>query len=183
MISGTYPASTSEPAWRVGRRSRTDLFSNLQLGGIGPKLGSVRDRRHEDSPCYCRRMRFTCGQTADALAVGLVMVLVGARVRGDSTSTRTSGAAAWIRGDMVEISGGSFAMGCDDVTASDSQKPVHAATVATFRLDRTEVTVAAYGECVRAGRCGEPEAYRDERGNYRSFCNWRHPQGRAKHIP
>lgn len=72
-------------------------------------------------------------------------------------------------------------MGCDDVTASDSQKPVHAATVATFRLDRTEVTVAAYGECVRAGRCGEPEAYRDERGNYRSFCNWRHPQGRATH--
>ena len=124
-------------------------------------------------------MRFS--PAVDALAVGLVVGLVGAECATTCTTTRMSGPAEWIRGNMVEIPAGSFGMGCDDATASDNQKPVHAVTVASFRLDRTEVTVAAYGECVRAGRCSEPEAFRDERGNYRSFCNWRHPQGRATH--
>ena len=32
-----------------------------------------------------------------------------------------------------------------------------------------------------AGKCAEPEAYLDERGNHRSFCNWRHPEGRGRH--
>ena len=124
-------------------------------------------------------MRFS--PTVDALAVGLVMVLIGVECATTCATARMSGPAEWIRGNMVEIPGGSFAMGCDDATASDSQKPVHAVAVASFRLDKTEVTVEAYGECVRAGRCGEPEAYLDERGNYRSFCNWRHPQGRLAH--
>jgi formylglycine-generating enzyme required for sulfatase activity len=82
---------------------------------------------------------------------------------------------------MARISGGSFAMGSDAQDANENEKPVHQVTVADFWLDRTEVTVGAYAACVRAGKCGEPEPYTPERGNYRVFCNWRHPEGRAAH--
>ena len=82
---------------------------------------------------------------------------------------------------MIEIPGGVFAMGTDDKDANLNEKPVHQVKVASFRLDRTEVTVEAYGACVAAGKCGEPERYLGERGNYRTFCNWRHPEGRGNH--
>jgi formylglycine-generating enzyme required for sulfatase activity len=83
--------------------------------------------------------------------------------------------------DMVAISGGDFFMGSDSADANENEKPVHPVRVAAFLLDRTEVTVAAYAECVRAGACRAPEAFLDERGNYRVFCNWQHPQGRDRH--
>jgi hypothetical protein len=63
-------------------------------------------------------------------------------------------------GDMVHIAGGSF--GRQHISA--------------FEMDRTEVTVAAYAECVRAGRCGTPRT-----GGYydwgvaswsRGYYNW-----------
>jgi formylglycine-generating enzyme required for sulfatase activity len=82
---------------------------------------------------------------------------------------------------MAHISGGSFAMGSDASDANEDEKPVHPVTVADFWLDRTEVTVGAYAGCVRAGKCGEPEPHTAERGNYRVFCNWHHPEGRATH--
>jgi formylglycine-generating enzyme required for sulfatase activity len=50
-----------------------------------------------------------------------------------------------------------------------------------FRLDRTEVTVQAYAECVRARACTEPDAYSDKGGSYRIFCNWKHPHNRSLH--
>jgi formylglycine-generating enzyme required for sulfatase activity len=84
-------------------------------------------------------------------------------------------------GEDIEIPGGSFAMGSDEQGTPDNERPVHLVTVATFRLDRTEVSVAAYGACVRAGACSEPDAYRHERGTRRIFCNWKHPEGRATH--
>jgi len=83
--------------------------------------------------------------------------------------------------DMVAIPGGAFSMGSDSADANANEKPVHRVAVAPFLLDRTEVTVASYAECVRAGACRAPEAFVDERGNYRVFCNWQHPQGRANH--
>jgi formylglycine-generating enzyme required for sulfatase activity len=82
---------------------------------------------------------------------------------------------------MVAIPGGTFAMGSDGADANPSEKPIHSVTVAAFRLDRTEVTVAEYGECVRARACSEPEPYTNEPANYRVFCNWHHPEGRASH--
>jgi formylglycine-generating enzyme required for sulfatase activity len=80
---------------------------------------------------------------------------------------------------MVQIPAGTFAMGCADGEANE--RPVHPVKVASLQLDKTEVTVADYGACVATGTCSEPEAFRDERGNFRSFCNWRHPEGRLRH--
>jgi len=83
--------------------------------------------------------------------------------------------------EMVAILGGSFAMGSEAPEANESEKPVHKVQVASFRLDKTEVTVADYAACVRQGKCSEPEAYRNERGDFRICCNWRHPEGRQRH--
>jgi len=95
-------------------------------------------------------------------------------------------AATCVRGGpkaslMAQIAGGTFAMGSVAQDANDNEKPVHQVTVADFWLDRTEVTVGAFADCVHAGKCSEPEAYTAERGNFRVFCNWRHPEGRASH--
>lgn len=72
-------------------------------------------------------------------------------------------------------------MGSDSPAASNNERPIHDVTVAPFLLDRTEVTVAAYAECVRQGACSAPDGFVSESGRYRVFCNWQHPQGRASH--
>ena len=71
---------------------------------------------------------------------------------------------------MVALPGGTFQMGSTD--GDDDEQPVHEVTLRAFALDRTEVTVAAYGACVAAGRCKEPET-----GEY---YNWR-VSGREGH--
>jgi formylglycine-generating enzyme required for sulfatase activity len=54
--------------------------------------------------------------------------------------------------DMLQVPGGTFTMGADGVGESDEQ-PAHAVTIASFWLDRTEVTNSAYLGCVQAGKC------------------------------
>jgi hypothetical protein len=57
---------------------------------------------------------------------------------------------------MTHVPGGSFLMGHDG-SDDDMEKPAHQVTVAPFCIDTTEVTQAAYGACVDAGRCERPE--------------------------
>jgi sulfatase modifying factor 1 len=98
-----------------------------------------------------------------------------------STCGCRTGASAWIGRDVVTIPGGSFLMGSDAPDASEDERPVHRVTVATFRLDRTEVTVKAYRACVEARACTEPDGYAPEKGNYHVFCNWKRPDRRDNH--
>jgi formylglycine-generating enzyme required for sulfatase activity len=72
--------------------------------------------------------------------------------------------------DMVAIPGGSFWMGSD---ASAEERPRFETRLAPFCLHRTEVSVAAYAECVTAGIC-EPAHTK------RHFCNAER-RGRADH--
>ncbi len=83
--------------------------------------------------------------------------------------------------DMVSVAGGAFEMGSDDSWANEDELPVHGVVVPGFLLDRTEVTVAAYAQCVRSGACTEPDRYQSLRADRRAFCNWRHPEERADH--
>lgn len=46
----------------------------------------------------------------------------------------------------------------------DKEKPMHGVKVGTFRMSKTEVTVAQYRACVKAGRCTKP--------NTGKYCNW-----------
>ena len=88
---------------------------------------------------------------------------------------------------MVEIPSAEFAMGCSsarDPSCAPTEQPVHSVTVERFRIDRDEVTSAAYAACVAAGRCtaaaGAPVVEHAARpiGNVtwsqaRAFCAWR----------
>jgi formylglycine-generating enzyme required for sulfatase activity len=55
---------------------------------------------------------------------------------------------------MALIPGGTFRMGSDE---REDERPVHAVAVASFCMDLTEVTVAAYAACVSRGACTRPE--------------------------
>jgi len=68
---------------------------------------------------------------------------------------------------MVRVPAGEFFSGCNEEVDSEcyeDEKPGKKRYVSAFAIDGTEVTVEAYRECVRAGRCKEP-------GTGRS-CNW-----------
>jgi sulfatase modifying factor 1 len=64
----------------------------------------------------------------------------------------------------VTIPAGIFLMGSSLLRGDPEERPPHEAIVASFWLDQTEVTLAAYRECSTTGRCREP------RVNDR-FCN------------
>lgn len=57
---------------------------------------------------------------------------------------------------LIRLRGGTFSMGSD--AGEVSEKPAHRVTVPTFFMDQTEVTVAQYRECVKAGPCAPPDA-------------------------
>jgi formylglycine-generating enzyme required for sulfatase activity len=54
--------------------------------------------------------------------------------------------------DMLLVPGGSFTMGADTGGEGD-EHPAHTVTLDAFWLDKTEVTNAAWDECVAAGAC------------------------------
>ena len=58
---------------------------------------------------------------------------------------------------LVSIPGGTFRMG--SATGEPDERPVHAVRLQPFELQRTEVTQAAYGRCVRAGACRPARRY------------------------
>jgi iron(II)-dependent oxidoreductase len=60
--------------------------------------------------------------------------------------------------DMLPVPGGSFTMGSDKGGERD-EEPAHQVTIKGFLLDKTEVTNAAYLECVAAKVC---RPYRDD---------------------
>jgi formylglycine-generating enzyme required for sulfatase activity/serine/threonine protein kinase len=63
------------------------------------------------------------------------------------------------RPELVEIPGGVFLMGRNDVSTTDSktQYPAHEVKVRPFLIDRTEVTNAEYADFVRETRYKSPE--------------------------
>jgi eukaryotic-like serine/threonine-protein kinase len=56
---------------------------------------------------------------------------------------------------MVPIPAGVFRMGSSDGDADE--RPVHEVSIASFCIDTTEVTVAAYEACVTASICSRPQ--------------------------
>jgi formylglycine-generating enzyme required for sulfatase activity len=67
-------------------------------------------------------------------------------------------ADATVRGpdDMLLVPGGTFSMGSERGGEGD-ERPVHAVTLSSFWLDKTEVTQAAYDACVTARVCTAPD--------------------------
>ncbi len=81
--------------------------------------------------------------------------------------------------DMVRIPAGRFFMGADDDEEGlKNAKPSHNVTLSSFCIDRTEVTVAAYEACSKAGACRRasskvswPKIKPDAVKRYSPLCN------------
>ena len=56
---------------------------------------------------------------------------------------------------LVYVQEGKFKMGRDDAIAPD-QGPMHAVSLDSFWIDKTEVTNQMYEKCVEAGTCEAP---------------------------
>ena len=82
-------------------------------------------------------------------------------------------------GEMVSIPGGTYQMGDTDL----GDGPFHGVTVPSFRMGKTEVTVAQYQSCVTAGTCTAPGSGCTQSGDdapvvcvtwdqSKAYCNW-----------
>lgn len=78
---------------------------------------------------------------------------------------------------QVQIPPGCFRLGSYQGYADE--RPAHKVCLDRFAMDRTEVTVAAFGRCVAAGRCKPPTAFEPSHP-VRRGCNWQRP-GRSRH--
>ncbi len=58
--------------------------------------------------------------------------------------------ASLLLAEMVSVPGGTFTMGGG---VEDDEKPAHKVTVKSFKMDKSEVTNAAYNKCVASGKC------------------------------
>ncbi|MCK6587415.1 MAG: formylglycine-generating enzyme family protein [Polyangiaceae bacterium] len=76
--------------------------------------------------------------------------------------------------DMIEIPAGIFLMGSRIEQGSPEERPAHEVAVASFYLDKTEVTTEAYVACMTAGACSKPHTNHP-------LCNIKKPDERAKH--
>jgi serine/threonine-protein kinase len=61
-----------------------------------------------------------------------------------------------VKEGMARIPGGRFTMGSDDKKAPPNERPSRIVIVSPFWIDKTEVTVGAYRECVERGACPRP---------------------------
>ena len=81
---------------------------------------------------------------------------------------------------MVEIPGGPYHYDCNEEVFDDcdtDELPGSTRTLSTFYIDRTEVTVAEYRECVEAGACtdeglGMPYWQYGDQPQWAWACNW-----------
>ena len=77
-------------------------------------------------------------------------------------------------GELVEVPGGDFLMGCNeavDSDCSDDETPSHTLTISSFEIDATEVTQLQYTSCVVAGACAAPTCeWNCESGNLPASC-------------
>ena len=96
-----------------------------------------------------------------------IALLIPAGIEAAPTTAPSDSAAT----PMVRIPSGCFALGSQH-NYSD-ERPRHRVCLSRFQLDRTEVTVAAYARCVKAGRCTPAIGYQG-RHPTRRYCNAGH---------
>lgn len=112
-----------------------------------------------------------------ALAIGVGLGVFAARLLRSSVQTET-----------VDVPAGEFWYGCNarvDRECARDERPGGSRPLRRFRIDRTEVTVAQYADCVEAGACSSDgltlPRWRDgERPELSWACNWDRP-GHERH--
>ncbi len=98
---------------------------------------------------------------AEGSQVASVIVRHSLRVLMFATAASLSPAAqaAEAPQDMVLVPAGTFTMGCNrdkDAACRDVESPEHEVELDEYRIDRLEVTVGDYRQCVATGACSPP---------------------------
>lgn len=57
---------------------------------------------------------------------------------------------------LITIAGGPFTMGSPPGLGDEDESPARAVTLSNFSIDRTEVTIGHYWQCVQVGECPAP---------------------------
>ena len=118
-----------------------------------------------------KTLRFSC-----TMSVGMCLLCFCTVVQGQ-TEAQPQAVEQSTKDGMVLVPAGEFTMGCNekaDSECEEDEKPQRQVNLPAFQIDRTEVTVDAYRQCVDARRCTLP----DTKG--RGSCNWG-VSGREKH--
>ena len=140
-------------------------------------LGAHRCRREFRSPLpvqssVCLR-RFVLATTLVGLALGTAALTTWLPPHAFAQSSPASlGPSPACPADYALVPAAAFAMGTPDGDGEDNEHPQHPVRVAAFCMQKTEVTVAAYDACVKAGGCTATDAG--------PWCNAR-KGGRADH--
>lgn len=105
--------------------------------------------------------------TAQARATATAAAQERATAAAQAQATSTTKVAAAVADaaertkEEVLVPAGEFVMGCDDdATCNVAAQPAHTVSLEAFYIDKYEVTVARYSQCVDAGRCTPPYSLR-----------------------
>jgi formylglycine-generating enzyme required for sulfatase activity len=162
-----------KPWWRRPAPAVAAVVLLALAGGAGLALRANRvSTTHADSP------------TVPATAPAPVATLP---VPEPAPAPRAAKAAEPAPAAMVSVPAGPFFMGCNEAVDTEceaDEKPGRPIDVAAFHIDRTEVTVAQYAACVKAGACSTdgvsmPFWSGKKRPEWASFCNWGKAEGKA----
>jgi formylglycine-generating enzyme required for sulfatase activity len=133
--------------------ARSLLALALALAGCSEELGGRRDGGLSGDGGRADAPAIDGGATLDGGAAGDGGPGVDARSSPDARAACTSPPCD----EMVRIAGGAAIIGCNStVHCYPDEEPVRTITFSSFEIGRTEVTRAAYRECVRAGACTAP---------------------------
>jgi formylglycine-generating enzyme required for sulfatase activity len=110
-------------------------------------------------------------------AEGYSTAVVLTRVRAGETTTETLKLISMREPksglEGVPLHGGSMHVGCAKGDAAcGAERPEATVSVRAFSIGKTEVTVEAYGKCVKSGFCAEPKAGKK---HDKSDCTWGTP--------
>ncbi|HWZ91979.1 MAG TPA: SUMF1/EgtB/PvdO family nonheme iron enzyme [Polyangiaceae bacterium] len=112
----------------------------------------------------------TTAACAEHRAVTSVQIAAGTDTRRAAATPRALGLGAMDASVAARDAGARSAIDLVRVDGGSPNVP-SAAYIDSFWIDRTEVTVAAYAECVRAGSCSPPSTDGIDRRSIR-YCNW-----------
>jgi formylglycine-generating enzyme required for sulfatase activity len=154
--------------WRVAARALAvepaERFSDA--GAMREALHAAWDGVAPPRPKRMRALPKVAIVAGLALLSGVLVAVVIARLAG---GRRHEVRAVVAVGEpcppgMIRLAGGTFPMGSPPGEGYDDERPRHPEAVASFCLDRTEVTVAAYRGCVESGACTAAD--------HGAPCNW-----------
>ena len=72
------------------------------------------------------------------------------------SSEASSAAITTVKTEMIALPATTFTMGSPPGIGEDDERPAHTVSLSAFEIDRTEVTIGQYWQCVQVGACAAP---------------------------